>query len=348
MTRRRHPKNRRKWKHGWQTYLEVHGKSYAKSWPANADPQDMADWVDDQRRTWTPIGPTRGSFAADVTDYKTRISATRTYRQLSACLDDWLTVLGPDRPRRTIKAGDIDAALQQWDRDGMGASSLQKHRMVLMALWNRLDGKDAPNPVRATPRPQTAKPEARAVPYATIRRIVAQMPAHTPKQRQAIRRVTVIVYTGIPPGMLARITPPDLNLRARTVRVHPRRKGRGVEARTLPLIPPAVTAFRAFHLAGDYGAFRPDVLSRAFKHAARAAGASGVRLYDMRHSFATELYRETKDLDTVARFLQHSTTALTARYAKGATDAVDKAAAAALGRTLSRIPVPKRRLAMKP
>jgi hypothetical protein len=61
-----------------------------------------------------------------------------------------------------------------------------------MALWNRLDGKDAPNPVRATPRPQTAKPEARAVPYATIARILDQMPQSTAKQHQAKRRVTVI------------------------------------------------------------------------------------------------------------------------------------------------------------
>jgi hypothetical protein len=33
---------------------------------------------------------------------------------------------------------------------------------------------------------------------------------------------------------------------------------------------------------------------------------SGVRLYDLRHSFGTMLYRVTKDLATVSRFLMHA------------------------------------------
>jgi integrase len=173
------------------------------------------------------------------------------------------------------------------------------------------------------------------------------MPARTAKQQQAKRRATVIAYTGLPPGMLARLTPDDVNLKAGTLRVSPRRKGRGVEARTLPVTAPALLALRAFDKAGDYGPFRQDMLSRAFKRAARATGEPSVRLYDMRHSFATALYRETKDLATVARFLQHSTTALTARYAMGATQDVDTAAARALGRSLSSKPVPKRRSPMK-
>ena len=41
----------------------------------------------------------------------------------------------------------------------------------------------------------------------------------------------------------------------------------------------------------------------AFQRAARRAGIVGARPYDLKHSFATWLYREGKDLAAVARLL---------------------------------------------
>lgn len=346
--RRRHPKNIRPWKGGYQTYGEVSGRPFpSKSWPATATHEEMRAHVDTQKRDGKVEGPKHGSFAEDVTDYLSRITAARTYKQLAAYLEDWLRVLGRDRPRRTIKAADIDQAMQQWERDGAGLSTLRKRRMVLMSLWNRLDGKDAPNPIRAARNPPMPKPEARSLPYPTIERIIDAMANRTDKQRQMQRRVCVMAYTGIPPGMLGQVTKADLDLDAETIRLRPRRKGRGVEARTLPLIDAGVSAFKAFHEADDYGAFREDMTNREFRKAAASLGIVGVTVYDLRHSFATELYREVKDLETVARFLQHSTTTLTQRYAKGAMGDVDRAAAKALGRSLSRKPVPKGKRSMK-
>lgn len=347
MKRRRHPINRRPWKGGWQTYVEVHGQPRHKSWPANASDEDMDEWVADQKKERREH-PTRGSFAADVDDFLGRIASARTYRQLAVCLAHWLDALGRDRPRHSIKAKDIDATLQGWEAAGMCPSSLQKHRMIMMALWNRLDGKDARNPVRGVPRPQMPKPEARAFAYPVITKILEEMPERTEKQRATKRRVAVVAYTGIPPGMVGTIAPNDLDLAAETVRVVPRRKGRGVEARTLPLIPAGVRALKAFHAHSDYGPFRVDLASREFKRAAIRALVPSAKLYDLRHSFATALYRATKDLDTVARFLQHSTTALTARYAAGATADVDRSAARALGRSMSRQPVPEHKRSMTP
>lgn len=308
----------------------------------------MQDWVDARKRDRrVVVSPTRGTFAADVATYLTRIAAIPSYKQFAAYLEDWLQALGRDRPRRTITATDIDTTMQQWDKDGAGVATLRKRRMVLMSLWNRLDGKDAPNPLRAARNPPAAKPEARALPYPLISKILAAMPERTEKQRATKRRVTVIAYTGIPPKQLGKITPADLNLRAETVRLHPRTKGRGVEARTLPLIAAGVQAFREFHRGHTYGPFREDITNREFRWAAARVGVHGVTVYDLRHSFATALYLEVKDLETVARFLQHSTTALTQRYAKAATDHVDRAAAKALGRSLSHLPVLTRKQARK-
>lgn len=346
--RRRHPKNIRPWKGGWQTYGEVNGQPFpSKSWPRTATNEEMREWVDQQKRQWKTAGPARGSFAADVADYLTRISALSCYKQFARYLEDWLDALGRTRPRRTITATEIDQTMQQWEADGVQSPTLRKRRTVLMSLWNRLDGKDAPNPLRAARTPPAHKPEARGMPYETIGTIIDALPERTPKQCARKRRLSVLAFTGIPPGILATVTPADLSLNAGTVRVKPRRKGRGVEARTLPLIPDGLAAFKAFHEAGDYGPFREDDLNRAFKKAASSVDVEGVTVYDLRHSFAAALYKATKDLDTVARFLQHSSIALTQRYAKGAFGEVDKAAALALGRNLSLKPVPKQKRSKK-
>jgi integrase len=145
-------------------------------------------------------------------------------------------------------------------------------------------------------------------------------------------RAQVIADTGVPPGLLQRVQPHDLVLvgAACSVRVSARKKGGGVGARTIPLTTAGAIAFRAFHAAGAYGRFATSSLNRAFKHGCRAAGIDprSVRLYDLRHSFLTDLYRATHDLATVARFALHAAgSPITARYAQGANREVDQAAA---------------------
>ena len=82
-------------------------------------------------------------------------------------------------------------------------------------------------------------------------------------------RITVLAWTGLPPGMLAKVQRDDLNLDAQTIRVRPRRKGAGVEARTLPLLPQAVEAFRAFDQAQAYGPYSIPSLNQVFVRACR-------------------------------------------------------------------------------
>jgi integrase len=134
------------------------------------------------------------------------------------------------------------------------------------------------------------------------------------------------------------VQPTDLQLTAGTVRVVPRHKGAGVEARTLPLTGEGLDAFKDFHAAHAYGPFATQSLNRAFKRGCKRAGLdpTAVRLYDLRHSFLTRLYRVTKDLATVGRLGLHAEgSKATARYAKGANQTVDAAAVAALGQDLA-------------
>ncbi len=343
-------KNIRPWKGGWQasTYIGD-GKSLAKSFPLNTPVSEMRAWIDDTSKQRLVPSPLKGSFGADIETYKRRISALPTYKQKAAHLELWAHTLGRDRPRRSITATEIDAIMQDWLRTpstptkgrpsgphGLDPQTVRKRRTSLLSLFVTLDGKAAENPVRGTRNPVPPKPEIRGTDYATIARILEQLPMYRdtaegqPVQLSKTRlRIAVLAYTGLPPGMLAKVTAPDLNLAVGTVRVGRRAKGGGVEARTLPLTPEGLKAFRAFHVEHLYGTFSVEAVNKSFQRACRRAEVTGLTLYDLRHSFGAQMYRTTKDLKTVGRFLLHTEgSTQTARYAKAADSEVDRAAAA--------------------
>jgi integrase len=329
-------KNIRSWKGKLQAYTEIHGKTHARTFPLGTPTETMRAWVTKERETYATGRAVAGSFAADIAEYLTRVTALVTYPQRSKQLAMWRVALGADRPRRTITTADIDRVLQDWLLAGLAPGTVKKRRMVLLSMWHTLDGKHAPNPVRASASPREPKPEARGLPYPVIQRLLDAMPPSTGKLR-----ITVLSWTGLPPGMLGKVQPDDLNLPAKTLRVRPRRKGAGVEARTLPLLPQAVEALRAFDQAHAYGPYSIPSLNQVFVRACRRADppVTGVSLYDLRHSFLTMLYRVTKDLATVARFAMHANVAMSQRYAMGAMQDVDRAAADLAGQHLSRNPV---------
>lgn len=354
-------KNIRPWKGKWQAYTRVHGKLIAESFPLNTPVAEMREWIDTQRKSTTPALSTEGSFGADIEEYKKRITALPTYKQKAAHLELWARALGRERPRRSITATEIDAIMQRWLRTpsvfgpgqkgrpsglrGLDPQTVRKRRTSLLSLFVTLDGKAAENPVRATKAPKPPKPEVRGTDYGTIARILAQMPRYKdvlkgqPKQLSLTTlRVAVMAYTGLPPGILGTVERGDLNLTTGEVRVSPRIKGRGVEARTLRLSALGLKAFRAFHAGDAYGPFSAQKANIAFQRACRRAGILGLTLYDLRHSFGAQMYRATKDLKTVARFLLHAEDSTqTARYARAAESEVDQAAAAAFGASMRRV-----------
>lgn len=327
-------KNIRPWKGKWQAYTEVAGTPRAKSFTLDTPVAEMREWIKNQRDT-KPTKAIAGSFAADIAAYLPRVAALVTYKQRRDDLRLWASVLGGDRPRRTIKAAEIDQVMQVWLLAGAAPGTVRKRRMSLMSFWNKMDGKDQPNPVRGSQAPAARKPEARALDYGTIADILDNM---TPGPQQL--RARVIAWTGLPPKMLMQVTPADLNLQARTLRVRPRRKGKGIEARTLPLLPQAVEALKAFDAAKLYGPFNGVNLNHHFKRGCRRLDLEGLSVYDLRHSFLTMLYRVTGDLATVARFGLHANVAMAQRYAMGANQEVDRRAAERLGQALSQTPVP--------
>jgi integrase len=229
----------------------------------------MQGWRNTQRGVFGPVERVAGSFAADVDAYLARVSAMPTFKQRQKHLEHWLQALGRDRPRAGITAAEIDAVLQGWLQNGLAPSTVRKRRTALLSLWHTLDGRGQPNPVRSSRNPREPKAEIRAVDLATIVRIVEAMPESRTK-----RRIAVFSWTGIPPALLSQITPADVDWRAKTLRVSPRRKGHGAPARVVPLLPQAVTALKAYHRHQDYGPYKRNWTVYARRSFLRAAHVS--------------------------------------------------------------------------
>jgi len=331
---------------GWRVEVRVHRTLYTKQFPLDTPISEMRAWREDQVDRFSRTRTSAGSFSADIDTYLGRVAAMPTYHQRAAHLALWAHELGRDRPRRSITAEEIDVVLQGW-LETLAPATVRKRRTALQSFFQKMNGKKStdPNPVKATDTPAAPKAEARALDYHRIAAAIAAMPTHRatkkgrpPRLSLAPIRVRVLAYTGIPPGILKRVGPTDLQLTAGTVRVVPRHKGAGVEARTLTLTAEGLAAFKAFHAAHAYGPFVTESLNRAFKRGCKTAGLdpATVDLYDLRHSFLTALYQVTRDLATVGRLGLHAEgSRVTARYAKGADQAVDAAAAAALSQFLA-------------
>ncbi len=134
-----------------------------------------------------------------------------------------------------------------------------------------------------------------------------------------------------------------------------------------PITPPAVDAWRSFVEAGLLGkSWSPSSMWKSWHtaiatarataeaHAARTGDTLWVAALDalprdagrpdLRHSFASEVYRQTGDLRAVAQLLQHANLETTRRYTQGAvSDRVDAAIATATAAspTIPTLPAPE-------
>jgi integrase len=206
--------------------------------------------------------------------------------------------------------------LSRWLDAKLSPYTVRNRRTALQALWTTLDGRRAPNPVRDALKPDTPKLTARAVPYATIRKVLAAMPDVGQGRKGEARddtsktkaRLAVIAYTGLPHALIKQLTPESINWRAKTVTVPKRRKGRGVDARTLPLTAAGLEALKQFAALECWGKFSNSSMLKSWNRACLAAKVPVSRAYDLRHSFATEMYRQTGDPKATAAMLMHSET----------------------------------------
>jgi integrase len=259
-----------------------------------------------------------GTFAADAERYLAAVAGMPSYRWRKDDIELWKEKFG-HRRRDTIQQPEIAAVLHAWftqprsakDKRPYGASTVNHRRTAILHLYATLDGPDAPNPVRGIKKFREPDPKPKGYSYATIRKVLAAVGGEKTRARLA-----VMAYTGLPPVQIMRVEPEHVDWRARKVWVQGRRKGHGTQGRLYPLTPEGLKAFRALERAKAWGRYSTSSARRDFRAACEAVGATIGTPYDLRHSFATEVYKKSEERAAM-EFLDHRDARTTKRYTMG-------------------------------
>src|SRR5262245_57143025 len=252
-----------------------------KRYPLDTHLRTIKNWQEETRVALRKIAPkvTRGTFAADAERYLKAVAAMPTYKEREKHIALWVGEFGA-RARYTIESADIDAVLSRWLNEDFAPSTVRNRRTALLHLWNRLDGPDAPNPVRRAIKPKDGEPEARALSYNDIRRVLAALPdvgqglkgqARNAGSKTAAR-LAVIAYVGLPHSLLKRLQPEDVNWQAATLYAPARRKGKGTRRKELPLTADGLEALERFAALECWGSFSNSSLYKSFQRALVTVG----------------------------------------------------------------------------
>lgn len=322
----------------WRIYVRVAGRLVSRRFPpawtltrVRRARQDLAVKLRDAaERREAPDRPDPGTFAQDAALYLKTVRSMPTFKGRSHDIALWVEVFGPRR-RETIRSIEIDAVLERWLADGYAGSTVKGRRTALMHLWSRLDGKGAPNPVKSSLRPREAEVEARDLPYSMIRLLLRLVPV-TSKTRA---RLEVMAFTGLAPRQVAHIERTDIDLDKAVLWVRARKKGRGAKGFAKPLTDDGILALRRFAALEAFGPYSASSAYKTFQRAARGKLAlGGLKPYDLRHSYITQLYDASGDIAATQAVAGHRSVTTTMRYAMRAVDTRATLAAAALGARL--------------
>lgn len=325
---------------GIRASIRIHGHLHQQRFKRDTPLVQVRQWLLTTEMAYRGRHTRRtGKFADDALAYLESVKSMPTYAQREQHIKEWIEVFS-DQRRDTIASDQIATQLHRWrteprtivKRGGkavtliLSAAAVNKRRTALMHLYRTLDGRAARNPVKDTPKFREPAPAPRGIPYPTVRAILAKMPESKSKAR-----LMVMAYTGIPPAQIAELTEADVDFTARTVAVAGRRKGRGTLGRIVPLTADGVRALEAMRREDAWGPFSRTVMARAFTRACKAAKAGeGLRAYDLRHAFGTEVYAKSGDIRATQILMGHSTPQLTHRYTLAAVDPRVQAAIASM------------------
>ncbi len=337
---------------GWRVYVRREGALRPVRFKADATLEQLQQFVAVFKAESERLKNTRraaakeraGTFAADADRYlKLKVvKAMESYADRAREIARWVKVFG-SRPRSTITEAEITEQLQAWS--DAGSRSVNKYRAALMSLYTQLDGRAAANIVKNTPLFVESEQIVRGVDYALLDRILAEISEERSRPVKGQKgsttrgslsrvRIEVMLETGMAPVQVGRLLPANINLRQRWY-TSPRRK-KGKRQKTAPpvvrkpMTKRAHGAFTRFVALKAWGPFDRRSLRHTWIRAQRRAEKKirkerrnpryrlpHIRLYDIRHSFGTELLRRTKNLHVVADML--GITPQTAkRYALGA------------------------------
>lgn len=315
---------------------------------------EMQEWRADVRaayRVHRKQRATAGTFEADAQRYLRAVTGLATFTDRKREIAVWIDVF-QQRRRDTIRPADIREVRDRWAREPrgqddagkplppLGPGTINKRLRALSNVWTVLDGRRAPNPVRDVDELTEPELTPRALTYDTIATIIAAMPDRgratkgktVPTISKSKVRVRCMAYSQITPKQLAQLTRAHLDLTRGRLRLPARAKGRGAAAVWVPLSPAAIEAFTDFDRHDLYGPFSQRSLRKSWARAIATAQLPPARPYDLRHTYASAVYRATRSRDAVQQLLQHASWTTSERYALEAEADVLDAHAEMVGR----------------
>lgn len=320
----------RRMRAGWQAYVYAGGRTHTQQFAITTPLETMQAW----RRTTAGAhtapprvrtGPT--SLAASLVAYERIRHGMPTLSERMHQLRVWADVLGPLRDRSTVTRLEVETHLRAMAAQGYAPQTVRHYRTALRHLYVVLDGVDAPNPARRAWVPPVPAPAVRTLTPDQVVRLLGQV-----QSPLLHARLSLMWTTGLPPALIKQIDPAtDIDVAHARLRVQPRRKGAGTTETWLPVDAAALDACQAMTDVGGWGTADWNNLRRDTLAAARRAGLSHVRPYDLRHARGALLYAVSGDLATVSRLLLHASLATTRRYAAAAAASVDAATVAKAG-----------------
>jgi integrase len=197
------------------------------------------------------------------------------------------------------------------------ASLLSKMFNLAVHRWQWL----STNPVRGLERNQEAKRERYLV-NSELQRLSEALAVH--EDRQAADIIRLLLLTGARSrSEVFAMRWADLDLTAGTW-TKPASTTKQKKTHTLPLSAPARQLLSdlcesakpdaEYVFPGRWGGYRTEV-RRAWRELCRTAKIKGLRLHDLRHSYASQLVSSGFSLPVIGALLGHSQPATTARYA---------------------------------
>lgn len=326
---------------------KVHGVQREAHFQLGTDLDVMKAWQAKQKgklleRAPKPAG--RRALLHDIAAYLDTLPTGRRKKDDRALLAHWSASPLGTLKRTAITRSDVKAQLARWEEHQVAASSINHRLRALRNLYRELNtSDDDPDPTVGIKKRPEPEPQDRSHSYDLMEAIIAFMPDRgaTAKKGESRggqslgkARARVMLWTGLPPKQLGQIRRADFDAQAGTLRVTPRRKGKGTKATTIPLLPQAVNALTLFFAAQAEGPFSTSSFHKQWTRAqarlvaqlrrttgnAKLALPRHIRPYDLRHSFASEAARLTRNILGIRKLMLHAKTATTERYLEGAVD----------------------------
>jgi len=336
----------RQTKYGWAVFAKVRGEYVSKHFPRDTALSALVEARKNMVAT-AQLGLIQTAtdasltFAADVKTYLKAKAGLPTLTDRTQRIEWWRDQLGRTRARDSVTSVEIRHHLEAKRKAGAKPGTLNVYRTALMDFYTVLNGPGGFNPVRDVPKYHEQElPLQLPTREEAIRVVEASIHPKQPRRggTQSQARLRVLLWTGWPSAILKQLRPSDIKWQEDRVTVHGRKKGGGTKPKTLPMMPQAMEALKAFDALNAYGPFSSSALHSTLHRGCDAAGVARFRVYDLRHLFGTEIVANSHDERGAAELMLHTSPQQTWRYTR---QAASTRAVSALEAMKAALPMPR-------